>query len=112
MKSQLSPMKTYCMKCQILFCGKNKKNAISLSSAELTLSVETTHSIFQYIHTIFRQKLKKRTMSEPEAGMVLYCSFSAVHRFKGPIFLKINILLSKIEPLRGIGTLGRLSAMF
>ena len=28
-------METLCMKCQILFFGKNKKNVINLSSAEL-----------------------------------------------------------------------------
>ena len=31
---KLSPKKTICMKCQILFSGKNKKNNIILSSAE------------------------------------------------------------------------------
>ena len=29
-----SPKETICMKCQILFSGKNKKNIINLSSAE------------------------------------------------------------------------------
>ena len=28
-------METICMKCQMLFSGKNKKNIINLSSAEL-----------------------------------------------------------------------------
>ena len=32
---KLSPIETVCMKFQILFSGKNKKNIISLSSAEL-----------------------------------------------------------------------------
>ena len=31
---KLSPMEAICMKRQILFSGKNKKNIISLSSAE------------------------------------------------------------------------------
>ena len=31
---KLSPEETICMKCQILFTGKNKKNIINLSSAE------------------------------------------------------------------------------
>ena len=30
----LSTLETICMKCQILFSGKNKKNIINLSSAE------------------------------------------------------------------------------
>ena len=32
---KLSPIKTICMKCQILFSGENKKTIINLSSAEL-----------------------------------------------------------------------------
>ena len=32
---KLSPMEIFYMKCQILFFGKNKKNVINLSSAEL-----------------------------------------------------------------------------
>ena len=32
---KLSPLETICMKCQNLFSGKNKKNIINLSSAEL-----------------------------------------------------------------------------
>ena len=35
---KLSPLETICMKCQMLFSGKNKKN-ISLSSAELAQRV-------------------------------------------------------------------------
>ena len=35
---QLSPYEITCMKCQILFSGKNEKNIISLSSAELAHS--------------------------------------------------------------------------
>ena len=31
---KLSPVETVCMKCQILFSEKNKKNIISLLSAE------------------------------------------------------------------------------
>ena len=31
---KLSPKETVCMKCQILFSGKNKKNIINLSSAK------------------------------------------------------------------------------
>ena len=33
---KLSSVETICMKCQILFSGKNEKNIINLSSAELT----------------------------------------------------------------------------
>ena len=36
---KLSPKETICMKCQILFSMKNKKNITSLSSAESALSV-------------------------------------------------------------------------
>ena len=36
---KLSPKETVCMKCQILFSGKNKKNIISLSSAEFARSM-------------------------------------------------------------------------
>ena len=36
---KLSPMETICMKCQIMFSGKNKKNIINLSSAELAQRV-------------------------------------------------------------------------
>ena len=36
---KLSPMKIICMQCQILFSGKNKKNIINLSSAELAQRV-------------------------------------------------------------------------
>ena len=32
---KLSPMQTICMRCQILFPGKNKKNIINFSSAEV-----------------------------------------------------------------------------
>ena len=32
---KLSPLETICIKCQILFSGKNKKNVINLLSAEL-----------------------------------------------------------------------------
>ena len=35
---KLSPLETICMKCQILFSGKNKKN-INLSSAEFAKTV-------------------------------------------------------------------------
>ena len=35
----VSGMETICMKCQNLFSGKNKKNIISLSSAELAQRV-------------------------------------------------------------------------
>ena len=31
---KLPPLETICMKCQILFSGKKKKNAINLSSAK------------------------------------------------------------------------------
>ena len=31
---KLSPVETFCMKCQILFSGKNKKSIINKSSAE------------------------------------------------------------------------------
>ena len=36
---KLSPMETICIKCQIMFSGKNKKNVIILSSAELAQRV-------------------------------------------------------------------------
>ena len=36
---KLSLMETICMKCQILFSEKNKKNIINLSSAELAKRV-------------------------------------------------------------------------
>ena len=36
---KLSPLETICMKCQILFSGKNKKNINYLSSAELAKRV-------------------------------------------------------------------------
>ena len=42
---KLSPMEIICMKCQILFPGKNKKN-INLSSAENAHRVETVRDIF------------------------------------------------------------------
>ena len=32
-------METICMKCQILFSGKNKKNIITMSSAEIAQTV-------------------------------------------------------------------------
>ena len=37
---KLSPMETICMKCQILFWGKIRKNIINLSSVELAQRVE------------------------------------------------------------------------
>ena len=36
---KLSQLETICMKCQILFSGKNKKNITNLSSAELAKRV-------------------------------------------------------------------------
>ena len=36
---KLSPMETICMKCQILFSGKNKKTIANLSSTELVKRV-------------------------------------------------------------------------
>ena len=36
---KLLPLKTICMKCQILFSGKNKKNITNLLNAELAKSV-------------------------------------------------------------------------
>ena len=36
---KLSPLETVCMKCQILFCGKNKENIANLLSAELAQRV-------------------------------------------------------------------------
>ena len=36
---KLSPMETICMKCQILFSGRSKKNIINLSSADLAKRV-------------------------------------------------------------------------
>ena len=39
MSCQLSPIETLCLKCQILFSGRNKKNIIILSSAKLAQRV-------------------------------------------------------------------------
>ena len=36
---KFSPVETLCMKCWILFSGKNKKNIINLLSVELAKSV-------------------------------------------------------------------------
>ena len=36
-----------CMKCQILFSGKNMKNIINLSSTEFVQSVDLKNKIFQ-----------------------------------------------------------------
>ena len=36
---KLSPLETICMECQILFSGKNKKNIINVSFAELAQKV-------------------------------------------------------------------------
>ena len=36
---KLSPVETICMKCQVLFSGKNNKNITNLSSAELFVRV-------------------------------------------------------------------------
>ena len=44
---KLSPKETICMKCQILFSGKNKKNIINLSSAENAQRVvKVKHIVF------------------------------------------------------------------
>ena len=42
-------METICIKCQILFSGKNKKNIINLSSAEFVLRVVKAN-LFQVGH--------------------------------------------------------------
>ena len=39
-------METICMKCQILFSGKNKKNITNLSSAELAQRVVMVKTLF------------------------------------------------------------------
>ena len=36
---KLSPLETFCMKCQNLFSGKNKKNITKMLSAELAKKV-------------------------------------------------------------------------
>ena len=36
---KLSPLETICMKCQILFSGKNKKNVMNLLFAEFACSM-------------------------------------------------------------------------
>ena len=41
---QIASKETICMKCQILFSGKNKKNIINLSSAENAQRVVTVKS--------------------------------------------------------------------
>ena len=38
--SKLSPLETICMKCQILFSGKNQKNISMLSAENFTVSVK------------------------------------------------------------------------
>ena len=43
----LHPMETICMKCQILFSGKNKKNIINLSSVELAQRVVKAKSLLK-----------------------------------------------------------------
>ena len=42
----LNPMETICMKCQILFSEKNKKNIINLSSSELAKRAVTVKLVF------------------------------------------------------------------
>ena len=45
---QMVSLETICMKCQILFSGKNKKNIISLSSAEFAHSIATVKTSSRY----------------------------------------------------------------
>ena len=51
-------MKTICMKCQILFSKKNKKNIMNLSSAKSAQRVTQVkiytplYSYFQYMHIL------------------------------------------------------------
>ena len=46
---QVSPMKTICMKCQILFSGKNKKKGKTLSSAEIAKRMVKVNKALQAI---------------------------------------------------------------
>ena len=46
---KLSPKETVCMKCQSVFSGKNKKNFITLSSAEYAHGVVKANSPFRGI---------------------------------------------------------------
>ena len=48
---KLSPLKTICMKCQILFSGENKGNVISLSSAELAQRVVKVNPVLEGVWT-------------------------------------------------------------
>ena len=43
---KLSPKETICMKCKILFSGKNKKNIINLLSAENAQRVVKVNTYF------------------------------------------------------------------
>ena len=63
-------METICIKCQILFSGKNKKNIINLSSAEFVLSVLKA-KLFQVGHG----KLGKR-----ENDLFIYSIYIITHQ--------------------------------
>ena len=57
---KLSPMETICIKCQILFSGKNTKNVISLSSAELGQRV-ITFNVISGVHLTLKDLLPPST---------------------------------------------------
>ena len=50
---KLPPLETICMKYQILFSGKDKKNIVSLSSAELAQRVVMVKFFFFFFSCIF-----------------------------------------------------------
>ena len=88
---KLSLMETICIKCQILFSGKNKKNFINLSSAELA------------------QRVVKVKAPDGRDIKIAYCLF--VLRFYGPVnpmgscrarsvYLTTR-LLGRLSPLSG-----------
>ena len=40
-------METFCMKCQILFSGENKKTIVNFSSAEFAYTVVKVYQIYE-----------------------------------------------------------------
>ena len=53
---KLSPKKTICMKCLILFFRKNKKNIVNLSSAENAQRVVKVKFVLSEAYTVKRTK--------------------------------------------------------
>ena len=66
-----------CMKCQILFSGKNKKNVINVSSAELV------QRMVQLIHwfVAFYLKSNKNKQSQPRSAYALTTAWSRPSHF-------------------------------